>query len=130
MTKLTNEQDRAAAQRWIDALRSGSYAQTCGALRRRRIAGTDAFCCLGVLADVELEGRWLTEDEGFRSGGVFRWADKGVNLIGTLAVQTSQAGAVMAVPWLSADVMQRVAAMNDRGASFDAIATFLEETLL
>lgn len=45
---------------WLDALRSGEYAQAGGKLRT-----TEGFCCLGVLCDVHSKvtgkGKWLGE---------------------------------------------------------------------
>lgn len=45
-------------KRWLDALRSGKYAQTRGHLRDK-----NGFCCLGVLCDVSGVGVWR---EGYR----------------------------------------------------------------
>lgn len=39
--------DQVIKKRWQEALRSGDYKQTTGALRR-----SDGFCCLGVLCDL------------------------------------------------------------------------------
>lgn len=44
-------------QRWIEALRSGKYKQGKHALRRV-YAGSDEFCCLGVLCDVAHPDAW------------------------------------------------------------------------
>ena len=40
-------------QKWIEALRSGKYKQTRGKLKGRN----GAFCCLGVLCDIQ-GGKW------------------------------------------------------------------------
>ena len=45
-------------RKWVEALRSGKYKQTRGALR-----DGDAFCCLGVACDISGTGKW--------SGGAF-----------------------------------------------------------
>lgn len=39
---------------WVAALRSGEYAQG-----HDRLCTGDAFCCLGVLADIALDGYWV-----------------------------------------------------------------------
>lgn len=49
-------------QKWITALRSGEYMQTCGRLRYE-----DSYCCLGVLTDlydkdIQSENSWNEGD--------------------------------------------------------------------
>lgn len=39
--------NKEVIKKWVDALRSGEYKQTDGALRKE-----DGFCCLGVLCDL------------------------------------------------------------------------------
>ena len=75
-------------QKWITALRSGEYKQTCGRLRKG-----DSYCCLGVLTDLYDKDKdinchaWYEEDGqyGYESDGgtveatlpesVMKWAD-------------------------------------------------------
>jgi uncharacterized membrane-anchored protein len=53
------------AQKWANALRSGEYKQTQGALQDER-----GFCCLGVACKIFIpEGEQVTY-RGFLSGGV------------------------------------------------------------
>ena len=40
------------AQKWVDALRSGEYKQTRGALRGDDEGNEPKFCCLGVACDL------------------------------------------------------------------------------
>ena len=50
----------ANAQKWVDALRSGKYTQTRGALRSDE-GNNPKFCCLGVACDLyaqEVGGSW------------------------------------------------------------------------
>ena len=49
---------KAIAMKWIQALRSGKYAQTQGVLK-----DDDGFCCLGVLCDISKKGKW--SDAGY-----------------------------------------------------------------
>lgn len=42
--------DKVVAQRWVNALRSGEYRQTDGALQN-----DSGFCCLGVLCDLAVK---------------------------------------------------------------------------
>lgn len=57
------------AKKWIEALRSGKYQQTKGALKN-----TEGFCCLGVACELSGLGRWekdgawtyyVVDEEGF-----------------------------------------------------------------
>lgn len=49
----------ALTQKWVEALRSGKYAQTNGCLK-----DDSGFCCLGVAADVIAPSQWLkTKDD-------------------------------------------------------------------
>lgn len=45
--------NKATAMLWAEALRSGEYKQTQGALRR-----DDCFCCLGVVCDILNPAGW------------------------------------------------------------------------
>ena len=49
-------------QKWIDALRSGKYKPTTGALCRVLPSGSRYFCAVGVLADIFIKetkrGKW------------------------------------------------------------------------
>lgn len=51
---------------WLEALRSGRYQQGQGCLRSHTAGeerSQDKFCCLGVLADLIMEGdEWWTEE--------------------------------------------------------------------
>lgn len=54
--------NKEVKQKWIDALRSGEYAQTVGVLKEKFSNGKDAFCCLGVLCDLyakETSAEWI-----------------------------------------------------------------------
>ena len=55
------EPNRENIQKWVDALRSGKYAQTTGRLREG-----DSFCCLGVACEisglVEWDGDYLAPE--------------------------------------------------------------------
>ncbi len=41
--------------KWIDALRSGEYAQGKSALHTKPTEGPETFCCLGVLCDLAVK---------------------------------------------------------------------------
>lgn len=58
---MTNEQE-AATERWIKALRSGEYAQATNQLRVNDSYGPIGYCCLGVACDLFQketgQGKW------------------------------------------------------------------------
>lgn len=108
---------------WVEALRSGEYAQTGGELRV-----ANKFCCLGVLCDIykkeKNDGEW---DEGTFVIGeerecsilpsvVWRWAelsDFNPNIFGQ-----SQDGEQL-----------NLAVLNDDNVPFDLIAAIIETEL-
>jgi hypothetical protein len=49
--------NKARLRRWIQALESGDYKQGQGALCKN-VNGSFEYCCLGVLADIELDTDW------------------------------------------------------------------------
>ncbi len=99
-------------RKWVEALRSGKYKQGEGELRRG-----DAFCCLGVLADVR--GAEWVEDEygelGIPNGD-------GHVLTGALPVD-----------WLAASIQEPLWRRNDglgiRRHTFPEIAAWIEENI-
>lgn len=98
--------------KWVEALRSGRYSQTRGALRDE-----DGYCCLGVLCDVQ--GRKWER----RSGGGYLFASL------VTPPEIISAG-------LDAAVAHRLAEMNDGdedggrgGAAFNEIADYIEANI-
>jgi len=124
---LEKEEDRAAVKRWVKALRSGEYKQTQGTLRRVP-KGSDAarFCCLGVLADLEIDGKW-GEPHGSKGDTLFAARD-GSRVTGFLSKAHNYE--VCVVPWLDTEFTEELADLNDSGASFAEIADRIEEALL
>ena len=115
-------------QPWLDALRSGKYKQGHGALRRG-----DAFCCLGVMADL------LAKEENAR----YEWRirDAGVHQP-TFAIIERATGAssggfpidmMRKITNDTADlfyVMDKLVKMNDRDkCTFTEIADFIEQNM-
>jgi len=127
MAKLKNKRDRAAVKRWIKALRSGEYKQAHGRLRRWR-NGEESFCCLGVLADIELEGTWAT---AFTDTSVLV-LDDGTEVDSLLGpVHDNSRRAVDSLSWLSREMREELVTRNDRlRRSFKRIADFIEKELL
>ena len=61
MTKV----QKARVRKWVDALRSGKYAQTKGRLRELDTDGEPVYCCLGVACELHRltgkGGKWRGE---------------------------------------------------------------------
>lgn len=103
------------ALKWAEALESGRYSQGRGVLRRGR-----SFCCLGVLCDLSKIGEWRIVDghwiyhvgqtgtERYPARGVIEWAglDREPTQLPTGVTLSS---------------------MNDGGASFTEIASFIRK---
>ena len=99
-------------EKWVAALRSGQYAQCKGKLRT---AG-NAYCCLGVLADVVEPSKWHAQPS--------QWGE--IN-------HEWQDGDTMRNIAAECDVPRRLlcelAKKNDAGESFEAIASYIEDNL-
>ncbi len=97
-------------QQWVEALRSGKFVQGDTFLQRK-----GKYCCLGVLCVVQ----------GYEPEAnlpLFKFGtDESPLKTSTLPDELS-AG-------LDGEAMSELAGMNDRGWTFEAIATFIEEKL-
>ena len=105
---------------WVEALRSGDYAQG-NMLRSERNPGKPEFCCLGVLLDLGDDGKWCNQDEGIyytRKGGMFE-SFHGGRLLGEM----------LAYIGLTQEQESYLINMNDGGKPFAEIATYIEENL-
>jgi hypothetical protein len=101
----------AIKTRWVEALRSGRYAQGTGALRKQ-----EAFCCLGVLCDVTDRANW----EAHPSGIYQQIVHGGDSLLPEHVALAS--GVPHEAQWALAN-------MNDMGRSFAEIADYIEAHL-
>lgn len=100
----------------VEALRSGDYKQGQGLLRPRE----DQFCCLGVACDISGLGEWQK------------------SYVGSVYVYVTATGSGLVLPkevmeWLGwatnegyIDEETSLAALNDHGDSFEAIADVIE----
>jgi hypothetical protein len=105
--------------KWVKALRSGQYDQTEGKLCN---STGDAFCCLGVLLDIQgAVWRQPNEDE---YGGLIPVTPKANRRIGDIDidVQAWRGG-------LSDTQAGELSGMNDDGESFSKIANYIEANL-
>ena len=119
--------DAELKQRWIDALKSGKYPKTKGALCRP-IPGEEnkepvaaGFCCLGVLADISGLGQWEDgADKRYRS---FRETLTKKEEVGYLPTgMSSRLG-------FNYRQMQEIAELNDQSDTFDPVIALIEAKL-
>jgi hypothetical protein len=121
-------------QAWIDALRSGHYQQSQGALKR-----CGGFCCLGVLcdlhmkatqranwediADAEVEDQSYLGRSEYMPNEVFVWAgfDEKDRF-------HRNRGEDVRIPSAEGD-LRSLGGMNDRGVTFNEIAAAIETHL-
>ena len=103
--------DQEIKTQWLDALRSGEYAQATGVLR----TWNDGYCCLGVLCDIVDANSWSDDSDTDRY--YYKTND------------TLPPASILQQVGLSMDTADELANMNDHGQSFYAIADYIEENL-
>ena len=101
-------------KKWIEALRSGKYKQTKG-----RLHDDNGFCCYGVLCDIISPNEWVKCNTG--CGDTF-YRFQGAN---SMMPDNDILKQVMKTHKCPACL----AAMNDRGRSFNEIADVLQKEL-
>lgn len=114
--------DKDVKEDWLDALRSGEYDQTQGVLENKY-----GNCCLGVLCDI------LDDVERFKSdGGVF-FKDVSLEKDSVSEFDTTCSvnlpGSIEARINLCYQDTIPLIEMNDRGATFEQIADYIEAKL-
>jgi hypothetical protein len=107
------------ARKWIEALRSGKYAQTHGRLQR----ASGGYCCLGVACDISKLGEWVKVDNVSKS---YVNGDESESSVLPQAVAEwlgiSSSDGYFQVD----DRLSSLLAMNDMGHSFEEIAATIE----
>jgi len=100
---------------WVDALRSGEYAQT-----EERLNDEDGFCCLGVACDVYAKATKLqiyTDAEGYIAG--LGLGDQHGAVMNWLGLHDSLGISKVAYA-------RSLSVMNDYGSTFEDIADCIE----
>jgi hypothetical protein len=102
------------AQKWVDALRSGKYQQATSFLRNG-----DRFCCLGVACDISGIGNWSGNSYVIKGYGSSKLIpDEVQKWLGL----RDNAGYISGDPEGT-----HLAFENDHGATFERIASLIEE---
>lgn len=104
-------------QLWLAALRSGNFPQAQG-----RLKTTSGYCCLGVLCEISGLGHWTAinggdHDPDFKLDGTDSWEE------------TMPPDEVQQWAGISHATADKLATMNDDGAPFKEIATYIEQNL-
>ena len=102
---------------WIEALRSGKYAQCKGKMNK-----DGAFCCLGVLSDVVKPDAWVEHCNGVKA---FCWDNTQPHVLDVGFPHTKVAEAV----GMTHSESSLLARMNDKGKTFPEIADRIEEMI-
>lgn len=116
--------DKQIKARWVEALRSGSYAQGRHTLRSPR----DTYCCLGVLCDLAVrdgEGEWFDLATELQDGPHWHVKDGAHGFS-----QTGLPRHIMNWAGVRPAKQDTLIQMNDQeGSSFEEIAQYIEEEL-
>lgn len=113
-----NRMDTTIKAKWLEALRSGRYAQAREVLRDEN----DCFCCLGVLADLIDSTQWSQSLADSEEAGKHCYP-YGVSM------ETMISGEIRNSVGLSEKTAIDLAGKNDDGESFSQIADYIEANL-
>ncbi len=111
--------------KWVEALRSGRYAQTDGELRRQPFGGRFEYCCLGVLCDVAGKDPMGQNWTGFI--GIETAVELGLPPISKEEANCFADGANGIDMTRNMSFQAQAAARNDAGWNFQQIADWIEE---
>lgn len=103
---------------WIAALRSGKYEQTKSVLRDER----NGFCCLGVLCDLVEPENWSKSKTPNWPYWNFATTENG----DPCYVNAFPSAEFLRRVGLNSAIAESLASRNDRGESFEDIATCIE----
>jgi hypothetical protein len=124
MTKLTKKSShKRIIATWLEALKSGEYKQTKGALHTKK-GKKEGFCCLGVLCDLAVKAKVIPEPVAtMLSTGVQEFEYESCS--GTLPIPVMKWAGVhrnMGEYGLN----DSLADLNDNGKKFTTIAKIIE----
>lgn len=118
--------DKKLKAKWIKALRSGQYKQGTGYLCRADLDTPKAFCCLGVLFDIQ-GAEWVDDNDGHYSrsckfdGEAYR-------------ANSLKSELHRAFPYLAENIISKLMNMNDgahnhKQHNFKQIADYIKKNL-
>jgi len=108
--------------RWLEALRSGEYKKTTTVLKRFLKTVSPRYCCMGVLCNVIKDDFPHAKDLIEQNDpNAFHNANKS-----KFAILDQEA---LAFTGVNADQQRTLTSMNDKGASFERIANYIERKL-
>lgn len=132
-------------RRWVEALKSGEYAQGTDYLRKTDYDGVTRYCCLGVLCDLAAQdgiGTWCPTEghiSAFRTAldksvmvlpvGVTEWAD--IPRSPFLTFTNEEVEKYLRIATCSFGDLSETSAVtaNDGGTPFTVIADAIERSL-
>ena len=126
-------------RKWVDALRSGEYAQTTGVLFRDSGDDEAGYCCLGVACDLSGLGQWIEDEDDqneygystmtFVVDGVDGYIDQqGATVLpmavadGWLGIPDTNPSVLVGLVQTPSGLPESLASLNDAGLTFDQIA--------
>ncbi len=116
-TALTESARLAGMRQWVTDLRSGAYPQTTECLR-----SFEGYCCLGVRADRLAPKGWAPIP--YSSEYEFRLPGYPGIMNGFMNTRS------LAAADLTDTQQHDLSALNDGGATFDEIATYIEQEIM
>lgn len=117
----------AMKRRWVEALRSGEYKQGHG----RLMTQSGHFCCLGVLADLEVDDDWVwVTRHGWMLGqGVKHMETPDYGIFGDSPGKALLGKKLAKELGLTETQEKDLAELNDNNKDFNFIADYIEENL-
>lgn len=106
--------NKEVKEKWLAALRSGSYKQGRGVLREQCQDG-DKFCCLGVLCDIVAPEGWVLHGPNTIASYHNRNGTLSTTFLDRVQLSTREASMLIS--------------LNDAGDSFTTIAEAIKEKL-
>jgi hypothetical protein len=115
--------DKYWKEKWVDALRSGGYIQTKGALSRLEDGpdGVDTYCCLGVLCELFPGTEKIECEEDSDDGPVIEY--KIMDTLGLYRLPTYIKNIVDISNYRESTLVK----MNDDGKTFEEIADHIND---
>jgi hypothetical protein len=114
------------AKSWVNALRSGNYKQQTGGLGTEKLNGDAKFCCLGVLCDLYVKTNPEAEMEvGIRTR--VTPAGEPVHILEYFGDSCFLPNSISTWAGVPRDFEEELAMRNDAGATFEELATAIEQ---